>query len=90
MLLRLPRMPLRSRATMGFLFQGHNDPVETIDIGSADAPDNSAFQRGQVTLNAVRKFLPFCRQSYHECAAICFAYCASDQSALCEPIENAG
>jgi hypothetical protein len=31
---------------MRFLFQGRDNPVETLDIGSANAMDNGAFQRG--------------------------------------------
>jgi len=75
---------------MCFLFQSRDDLVETLDICSADAMDHGAFQRGEMTLNSERKFLPFCGWSHHECAAICFAHCACDQSTLCETIENAG
>jgi len=45
---------------MCFLFQGGDDPVETLDIGSSDAMDHGAFQRREMTLNSVCKFLPFC------------------------------
>jgi hypothetical protein len=63
---------------MCFLFQNRNDPVETLDIGSANAPDHRAFQCGEMTLYAMREFSPFCRWSHHKCAAICFADCARD------------
>ena len=77
-------------ALMCFLFQSHHDPVETLDIGSANALDHGAFQCGEMTLNAMREFLPFCRWSHHKCAAICFAHCARDQAAPCQTIENTG
>jgi len=73
-----------------FLFQGHDDSVETFDVGSVNAMDNRAFQGGQMMVYATREFSPFCRWSHHECAPICFAHFARDQSTLCQTIENAG
>jgi hypothetical protein len=75
---------------MCFLFQGSDDFVEALDIGSANAMDNGAFQCRQVIANTVREFSPFCRWSHHECAAICFADGACNQSPPCQTIENAG
>jgi hypothetical protein len=63
---------------MCFLFQGRDNPVETLHIGSANAMDDRAFQFGQMTLNAVSEFSPFCRWSHYKRAAICFTHCARD------------
>ena len=43
-----------------------------------------------MTVNTLRQFSPFCRQSHNKRAAICFADCARYQPARCQTIENAG
>jgi hypothetical protein len=37
---------LGANALMRYLFQGRDNPVETLDIGGANAMDNGAFQCG--------------------------------------------
>jgi hypothetical protein len=75
---------------MCFLFQGLDDPVEAFDVGSANATDHDVFQCSEMSLNAMCELSSFCRHSHHECAAICFANFARNQSAPCQPIENTG
>jgi hypothetical protein len=73
---------------MRFLFQGRDDSIKSFDVRSAEATADGPFERGQVTLDALRQFSSFCRRSYEERAAICFPDFACDQPAPCQSIEN--
>ena len=71
---------------MCFLFQSRHTLLKPLISAALTRWINGAFQCGEMTLNAMREFSPFCRWSHHKCAAICFAHCARDQAAPCQTI----
>lgn len=72
-----------------FFQHGHN-LAKRFDIGSAYPSSNRTLQCQQVTVDPLRKFSSFRRQSNNKGPPIRFADVAFDQSAFGQPVKNTG